>query len=254
MENEVDQSDLKDKDLVVEIDSQNDQNPQSHKFRFGLLAVLFGSSLLILGRSLIDSNIGKPSPFTFPEQIEFAKTLKVVEPQKSEVIIDHKSFYGKPKYLYGQKYSYVIENIPVEISLRYLVGTEADLFILLKELGNIDLKEDELRQKVVRKDPIGFYAAFTYQDQAYLSACINPRGISTVTQEQFNDNASDRALDRDVIISWLLGQTDLRDRRCLWTLISTPITTDSNLQDTNQKLEKIWISWYEWWKPRFPQP
>jgi hypothetical protein len=60
MKNEVDKSDLT--DLVVEIDPQN---PQSLKFRFGLLAVLFSSSLLILGRSLMDSNIGKPSPFTF---------------------------------------------------------------------------------------------------------------------------------------------------------------------------------------------
>ena len=87
-----------------------------------------------------------------------------------------------------------------------------------------------------------------------MTACINPRGISTVTPEQFNDNASDRAMDRAVIISWLLGQKDLRDRRCLWTLMSTPITTNSDLNVANQKLEKMWILWYEWWKPRFPEP
>jgi cyanosortase A-associated protein len=190
----------------------------------------------------------------FPEQIEFVKTSKVSESQKSAVIIDSQAFYGKPRYLSGQKYQYLIDDIPVEISLRYLIGTEANLFILIKELGNINLKEDELSQKIVRKDPIGFYAIFPYQNRLYLTACINPRGISTVTQEQFNDNTSDRALDREVIISWLLGQKDLRDRRCLWTLISTPIKAESDLKDTNQKLEKIWISWYEWWKPRFPQP
>jgi len=220
-------------------------NYQNQKLRFGLLAILVAGSLLIFLRSLIDSNIGKPTPAVFPDRIELAQAKFT----QSETLIDTKDFFFKPKYLSGHHYKFVVDNQPIDIALRYAVGTEGDVPIFLKELGNIDMSEDEIRQKIVRRDPIGYYAMFTYQNQAYLTACINPRGISSVTKEQFDDNASDRAMDREVIISWLLGQKDLRDRRCLWTLMSTPLAAD---KDSNQKLEKIWISWYEWWKPRFP--
>ncbi len=225
-------------------------NCKNQRLRFGLLAILVASSLLIFLRSLIDSNIGKPTPAMFPERLELAQAKFT----QSEPIIDTKDFYFKPKYLSGHHYKFLVDNQPIDIALRYAVGTEGDIPIFLKELGNIDINEDEIRQKVVRKDPIGFYAMFTYQNKAYLTACINPRGISTVTKEQFDDNASDRAMDPDVIISWLLGQRDLRDRRCLWSLMSTPLAADKDSAAAHQKLEKIWISWYEWWKTNFPQP
>ena len=265
MENKKDKTDST--DLIVnqekptddliddQISDTSSQNPKSQKFRFGLLAILVSSSLLILGRSLFDGSIGKPTPFVFPNQIEFTQAqTKLSEDQPPEDIVDTKDFFGKPRYLSGKKYKYLLDNLPIDISLRYAVGTEGDLFTFFKGLTNIEISEDELRQKSIRKDPTGYYASFTYQNRAYLTACINPRGISTVTKEQFEDNASDRALDRDVVIGWLLGQKDLRDRRCLWTVMSTPITSDGDRNAINQKLEKTWISWYEWWKPRFPTP
>jgi len=233
----------------------NSQNPKDRKIRFGLLILFVSSGLLIFMRSLIDNNIGKPTPFTFPERIEFAQAeTKLLEAKQSATITDTKEFFGKPRYLYGKSYKYLLDDMPVDIDLRYAIGTDGDLPLYLKELGNIEIKEDELRQKTVFKATIGHYTAFDYQNRTYLTACINPRGTSTFTKEQFEDNASDRALDRDVVIGWLLGQKDLRDRRCLWTLMSTPITSASDRNATNQKLEKTWISWYEWWKPRFPTP
>ena len=265
MENKVDKTDSTESTVNQEqhtndlIDDQisdtSSQNFKSQKFRFGLLALLVSSSLLILGRSLFDDSIGKPTPFVFPNQIEFAQAeTKLLEAKQSETITDTKEFYGKPRYLYGKSYKYSLDEMPVDIDLRYVIGTDGDLPLYLKELGNIEIKEDELRQKTVFKAPIGHYATFDFQNRTYLTACINPRGISTVTKEQFEDNASDRALDRDVVIGWLLGQKDLRDRRCLWTVMSTPITPDSDRNAANQKLEKTWISWYEWWKSRFPTP
>lgn len=246
-------------DNELETNPQDHQNhpPQNHKFRFGLVMVLAASSLLILGRSLIDGNIGKPTPFIFPEQIDLKlDSTKISASQPSEKINDDKEFEfsKKPKFLFGRRYQYLFDGIPIEIDLWYAVGTEGQILVLLSELRNIKPSEDDLEKNLVRKDPTGYYLTFKHQNRAYLTACINPRGISTVTPEQFNDNASDRAMDRAVIISWLLGQKDLRDRRCLWTLMSTPITTNSDINVANQKLEKMWILWYEWWKPRFPEP
>ncbi len=233
------------------------ENLKGQKIRLGLLVILVSSSLLILVRSLVDSNIGKPTPFSFPKQIElaleFPQAKSKLTSKQSESITDNKDFFGKPKYLSGEIYKYLLDDLPIDIDLRYAIGTDGDVPLFVKELGNIEINEDQLRQKIAPKDAIGYHVTFTHQNRAYLTACINPRGISTVTKEQFEDNASDRATDRDVVIGWLLGQKDLRDRRCLWTLISTPITSDSDLNVINQKLEKIWISWYEWWKPQFPQ-
>jgi len=226
---------------------------KNHQIRYGLLAVLFGSGILVFGRSLIDSNLGKPTPFTFPTQIDFTpQSLKISQTKPPEPIIDDKEFFGRSKYLFGQRYSYLIDNTPINIDLRYLVGTEGDLVPFVKELGNIEINDEKLREKSIRKDPIGFHALLSSPSRAYLTACINPRGISTVTKEQFDDNGSNQATNKDVVIGWLLGQQELRDRRCLWTLISTPISSESDREAANQKLEKIWISWYEWWKPRFP--
>ncbi|PZU95852.1 MAG: cyanoexosortase A system-associated protein [Pseudanabaena sp.] len=232
-----------------------DISQDRHKLRFGLLAALVSGSLLIFGRSLLDNNIGKPTPFIFPDKIELVQTqLKVSQTKPTEPIVDNKEFFGKPRFLTGSRYEYFVDEIPLTIDLRYAVGTEGELYVLVKELTEIKIEEEQLRLKAVRKDPTGYHAIFDYQDRLYLTACVNPRGISTVTREQFDDNASSQILDRDVIVGWLLGQKDLRDRRCLFTIISTPLPPNSDRQERSEKLEKLWIAWYEWWKPRFPQP
>ncbi|OIP78301.1 MAG: hypothetical protein AUK48_01930 [Oscillatoriales cyanobacterium CG2_30_44_21] len=226
-----------------------------HKLRFGLLAALASGSLLIFGRSLLDNSIGKPTPLIFPEKIELAQTqLKISQTKPTEPIVDNKDFFGKPRFMTGRRYEYLVDNLPTNIDFRYAVGTDGDLYTLIKELTDTKIEEEDLRLKAVRKDPIGYRAIFDYQGRLYLAACVNPRGISTVTKEQFDDNASSQTLDQDVLVGWLLGQKDLRDRRCLFTLISTPLPSNSDRQERSEKLEKFWISWYEWWKPRFPQP
>ncbi|NUN63982.1 cyanoexosortase A system-associated protein [Pseudanabaena biceps] len=242
-------------DPIEAIPNGNELLTSKHQLRFQLLAVLASGSLLILGRSLFDGNIGKPTPFTFPNQIEFGQApTQILMVKPPEPIVDSKNFFGKPRFLSGNRYKYLIDSLPMDIDLRYAVGTEGELRVFLKELADIEISEDQILQKSVRKDPVGYHLIFDHQDRTYLTACINPRGISTVTKEQFDDNASNQVMNRDVIIGWLLGQSDLRDRRCLWTLISTPSTSSSDRNTINQKLEKTWILWYEWWKPRFPTP
>jgi len=248
-------------DIELKLDPESLQarspEPQGqYKLRIGLLSILLGGSLLILGRSLLDNNIGKPTAFSFPEQIDWTKpnlAANVAANEKPKVIIDDKKFFGKPRYISGQSYKYIVDDLPLDLDIRYLFGAEGNILLYLKELASLEIDEEKLRQQV-RKNDIGYYLIFEHQNRAYLTACINPRGISTVTREQFDDNASKSATDRDVVIKWLLGQTDLRDRRCLWTVLSTPFNAGGDRAMIDQKLEKVWILWYEWWKIRFPQP
>ncbi len=111
---------------------------------------------------------------------------------------------------------------------------------------------------IIKQQPgIGYYGILTHKGRAYLSACVNARGESTVTEQQFMQSryAHDMRVDR--VLPWLLGQQPLLDQRCLWTLMSVPLaaTTTANADTTDatfKSLETAWFSWYHWWQSRFP--
>jgi len=63
--------------------------------------------------------------------------------------------------------------------------------------------------------------------EAYLNACINSRGGSTFTKEQFNYNRIHRDTQFNRLLAWLLIQQPLRDKRCLWTHLSIPLNRSS---------------------------
>jgi cyanosortase A-associated protein len=223
---------------------------KQERIRIGLLGVVFSGALIIFGKSLFDPNLGKPLSVNYPERIELT-SAQPLPPDLPVQIIDEQKFYNKPKYLSGHRYKYVFDGININIDLRYAYRTNGDVFLFLRELAKIDFDTDKMRSQVSKND-LGYYFTFEHQDRLYLTACINPRGVSTVTTEQFEDNASERALDGDVLMSWLLGQKDLRDRRCLWTLMSTPKPANGDRQVIEQKLQTVWSLWYGWWQNRFP--
>ena len=107
---------------------------------------------------------------------------------------------------------------------------------------------------------IGYYALFNDQDRVYLSSCINPRGLSTVTQEQLIKNRNQYDFTPDRIGAYLLGFSYIRDIRCLFTVMSVPLdkTQISSLQNNSldnhhRKLEKAWTNWYQKWENNFPR-
>jgi cyanosortase A-associated protein len=53
----------------------------------------------------------------------------------------------------------------------------------------------------------------------------------------------------------LLGITNIRDDRCLLTAISIPLENkqNQNLNNSYQKLEKVWTNWYQKWENNFPK-
>ncbi len=148
--------------------------------------------------------------------------------------------------LSGRQYQYIQNNLSLNIEMRYLVNTVGDVQEYIKQNTNIPLAKVTPRQQT----GIGYYNLFTDRGKAYLSTCINPRGGSTVTDRQFKQNRNTYDL-QSRIVPWLLGQQELKDNRCLWAHISTPLkgTTPDH---TYQVLETAFVSWYQWWSPRFP--
>jgi cyanosortase A-associated protein len=98
----------------------------------------------------------------------------------------------------------------------------------------------------------GFYSLSIEKERVYLRACINPRGPSAITYAQFIHNRYTYDLQFARLLPVLLGQESLRDHRCLWTHLSIPVK-NASFEADYQVLEKVWLSWYQWWHPRFPK-
>ncbi len=138
----------------------------------------------------------------------------------------------------------------LEIEIRYVVGTRGNVSSLIREQTAIPPKVFQSGDWHHVKG-IGFYTLFLDQDRAYLSTCINSRGGSTITSEQFLHNRYIYDFKYSLLLSWLQGKESPRDLRCLWTHLSTPVN-DLEPEVAYRILKTAWLDLYHWWQPRFP--
>lgn len=154
----------------------------------------------------------------------------------------------------GQRYQYRQNQTNLEVEVRQMVGDGNNsrfLFVYSPvRAANAGLQ--------IRTLPgVGSYGILAHQGRAYLSACINSRGDSTVTEQEFKQNSYRHDLRPDRVVSWFMGQTPLLDDRCLWTLMSTPLpldvaTNSTATEATFKTLETAWSSWHQWWRSNYP--
>lgn len=215
------------------------------QLRVPLLAVICGSVLLAVGKIYIDPAPEKYSvnPSVLPENVqlpgwELEKTTQL--PQQE---ID-----AELNMAVGRNYQYSQNNELVEIEMRYFYPeTSANVNAYIKRYS-IKSPSLEIRQRA----GVGFYAVFTEEERAYLSACINPRGGSTVTMKQFFKNRYANDLQLGRLGAWLVSRESILDRRCLWAHLSVPL--ENNEPETAYEvLEKAWFSWYDQWSEKFPK-
>jgi cyanosortase A-associated protein len=104
----------------------------------------------------------------------------------------------------------------------------------------------------IKQQPQTGYSALTHiNSQAYLSACLNPVGESTVTPAQFTRNLNRYGWSLERAFGWLLGWNDFRDARCFWTILSTAVDETGDSKQLTVKyamLNSVWQNWYQWWK------
>ena len=210
--------------------------------RVAVIAVTLSSALLVLTKVILDpaKNSYQVSSYTFP----LAVPLPGWQTLPSTSLAMPKTL---PEYLSGRSYQYKQGDTRLTIEMRYLNDTSGEVKNLLENYTSIS-SSPKLRHRA----GIGFYGIFIYQQKAYLSSCINPRGVSTVTQRQFTQNHRTYDIQINRLLLWLLGQKKLEDKRCLWTHLSTPLKSSSS--EAYQLLENAWFTWYQWWYPRFPKP
>ncbi|MBE9008919.1 cyanoexosortase A system-associated protein [Pseudanabaenaceae cyanobacterium LEGE 13415] len=213
-----------------------------------LATALVSSSLVVL--RLAFTPVQKPAPliYTFPASVPLSRWQFV-----KATPIGQQRFYTPSLatsiddlMISGQQYRYLRNGKPLDIEVRYFrnYGTVSDI---VREstiwLDRVDFTDARTR--------FGTHAIYEQSGRRFLTACITPIGETTVTKGEFNaaPNRPDMMIGRS--LPWLLGQKPLRDLRCLWTRISTPINPSSS-SATEQDLEQAWMEWVQWWQNNYP--
>lgn len=217
-----------------------------------ILTLTFASVLFTLGQFILDSTAGNRSvpPFSFPSVVPLPGWQLLNSRPLAKPITSRTSSYEA--LLASQEYLYKRDGYRLQIKMGYVVGTLGRLHDYLRDYTSVQLLGDRLLQNLRQQKGVGFYSLFVYQGRSHLTACINPRGGSTVTRGQFLVNRYIYDVQWGSLLAWLLGKQSLPDRRCLWVDLSIPLN-QASAETTYPVLEQAWWSYHQWWSSRFPQ-
>lgn len=223
------------------------------RLRIPLLIFTFASITLVLGKLILDPNLGKRrlTPIVFPQAVPLSGwQLQANKPFISKTT-ENNQIIGKP-YDKGKIYQYRQNDKFLDIETVYELDSFGEYKLFLRNYSPVEAAPNEQFFEIRQQPGVGTYGMYVVQDRAYLTACINSQGGSTLTRQQFESNRISNDVIGDRTIPWLLGQRSLRDTRCLWSHFSIPLNKSSP-QATYALLEKAWISWYQWWILHYPQ-
>lgn len=214
--------------------------------RIGICAVLLTGMVAQIGRALLMPSVAKNTiAANIKNSVQFPPNIPISGWQLS----NNQALKPSEGKAIGHLYQYRnSKNEKVEIQIHHEDYAEGNMGRLLMVYGIAPPASALLRVKY--RNNTGFYALTSYNNQAYLTACLNPIGESTATQEQFTQNKYKHGLEVFRTLGWFAGQNDLIDARCLWTVISTPLPADVDkqvLEEKYQKLEAVWGEWIDWW-------
>jgi cyanosortase A-associated protein len=230
--------------------------PATKNVRIAILGVLSLGIIGVLGQILVSNPGERPgstrTAFTFPEMIDLPNWQPVSSQAIDHTQVNHKD--ARRRLIAGQIYQYEQGDRQLTVATVYNVDTNGRVNNFLKEYTSIPHTLTLSQYRIERyRERVGYYVLFEDQKNAYLASCINPRGESTVTIEQFNKNRYNHDIRPERLLRWLLNAESIRDFRCLWVSLSTPIAQQGT-DEAFSTLEGIWFFWHDWWKPRFPQP
>lgn len=213
--------------------------------RIWLLTALFIGVLCVLVKSILFSHTTQSAatPFVFPTSVPLPQ-WQLLDSLPLKITDD-------PTFLASRRYRYQQNRNSLNIDMHYIVNSSGDVQDFVKK--HIFAQKATAPLLIRETSGVGFHALFTYQGNAFLSSCINPRGGSTVTFDQFRENRNSYDMQPGRLLLWLLGIQPLRDFRCMWNVLSVPLKT-AQPEEVYPILESTWLSWYSWWETRFPRP
>ncbi|MEH1845354.1 MAG: cyanoexosortase A system-associated protein [Nostoc sp.] len=148
----------------------------------------------------------------------------------------------------GKDYTYLRNGQHLELQMRYFINTKGESNPFLDQISANLAKDSQKNIRYIKE--IGYYLLYSDTKQAYLTACINPRGGGTITSAQFMQNRYTYDLTWNRLLPWFLGKEILRDNRCIWTQLSIPLNgvVDSKVYPV---LESFWSENYMAWQSLF---
>jgi cyanosortase A-associated protein len=223
--------------------------------RQSLLLLLCGSAICVLGNAAMNNptklSLQAPAAFDFPQQVPLSGLSMLGSQQKAV------HAFKNGQVAAGMSYRYQHAPHPIDIEIRYITDGVANLPHLPDTLEEFTkLPKTVLQPSTIKERAgVGFYSLFVDRKTAYFTTCINPQGITTVTGDRFIGNTTPSLISNNIqfdrLLPWVLGRKTLRDSRCLWTLISTPID-EAAPDDTMNTLETVGVNWIRWWQAHFP--
>ena len=166
--------------------------------------------------SLIFPRIGNRSiaDFEFPQSFDTGN----VTAAQSNTNRKHKGVKAT------QQYQFVLDHQPFSLVIDYEVGVRGNLANYLQK--STQLNSANIDAKKIKYQPnIGHHALLKDDESVYLSSCISPRSLSSVTQKQFSRQRYLNDLNPIIVWQWFQNRASIRDRRCLWILLATPINS-----------------------------
>lgn len=146
----------------------------------------------------------------------------------------------------GQSYRYLRNGKPLNIEMRYFQDYSS-ISDILRE-STIQLERINFAPE---RSTVGAHAIYQRSNQLFITACIPATRETTITDGELRSAQSRPDVLIPRALPWFLGQARLRDLRCLWTRISTPINPSSPTA-TEAELEQAWIEWVQWWQNNYP--
>jgi len=220
------------------------------QIRLGICAVLLtgllGEWIYILLQPSSDSKNPNPLNIVYPPQVplpgwQLDKSVPLAAKNKAQT----------PGHLY--QYSHSQETVDIQVHGQKYGDGNVSRYLMV-----YGFTPPATTLLTIKQQPTtGYYALTSINSQAYLSACLNPHGQSTVTEAQFIQNLNLHGWSPQRALGWLFGLNDFRDTRCFWTILSAPIADTENpqlLADKYAMLEKVWQDWYRWWQPQLKKP
>jgi cyanosortase A-associated protein len=197
----------------------------------------------------IDKSAGsrQVSEFKFPQTVPLAQWQQIESIATKDLL--SQSSKSQDAILASQKYTYQQNQNKIEIEMHYTVGAWGEPRDFLASRFKMPKLKVTIKQDIRKQAGVGFYSVFEYEGRSHLLSCINPRGGSTVTGEQFIANRKSLDFQPVRFLDWMLGQQSLRDMRCLWVLMSVPTATGTDYPT----LETAFTPWYQYWSRNFPR-
>lgn len=222
---------------------------------YSLAATSIGISLAVVYAFLVPTAGNRQvAEFQFPQSFATGKAIAtspnpIPNPTLDETAIEVISARQQYQYTHAGQ-AMPLTNSVIALEINYLVGTRGDIVTYLQNYTSISTEAIKAKSTNYIAG-VGHYALLEDNNQVYLTSCISPRSLSNVTQKQFSQYRYQQDLNWQTAWKWLQGKASIRDRRCLWVLLSTPVTQD-NVRESDQALVSAWKEIYQWWQPNFP--